>query len=283
MKAKRKKASALFQAATELDDDLLKILSDEGLDKIAVGCGRAGILSVEVFRDHSVEELEESLKRSVALGAKWKLGVREKRILAKYGIIPGFMAPPAAAELDDDLFGETESVGGEVDFSKAFTPLGGITKPTTVGDSSKLLRDCPLASRLLSKVVLDYDTRDTIAGPFVHNILFMLATAAESKAVATLEEDCEGSIDSLDLLLGQLIEKGILTKEGLIPPGTGTRPTSKHAKALAHTISEAIVKVSKPASPAPDASEASHALLAKAIMASTGGGRLTHRERGARS
>jgi len=106
-----KAASEIFKAVSEIDDDLAKLLSDEGLDKIAVGCGRAGILSVHTFRDHTLEELEESLKRSVSLGAKWRASARDKRILAKFGIVPAFMAPPAAAELD--VFDEAESVVGD--------------------------------------------------------------------------------------------------------------------------------------------------------------------------
>ena len=154
-----KAASEIFKAVSEIDDDLAKLLSDEGLDKIAVGCGRAGILSVHTFRDHTLEELEESLKRSVSLGAKWRASARDKRILAKFGIVPAFMAPPAAAELD--VFDEAESVVGDVDFSTAFASPG--EKPKSATGSAKLLSGCLMAGRLLGKVELAFETRETIA------------------------------------------------------------------------------------------------------------------------
>ena len=241
-KAKRKAASVAFKMVSELDEDLHKVLVDAGLSKIAVGCARAGILSVFSLRDHTLEELEESLKRSVALGAKWVLAAREKRVLATLGVVPGFEKPPAAA--DDDHFDDTESVVGDIDFTKAFPSPGAESKAKA--RPVALLSGCEFANILLGGVVLDYDSRTTVAGPFVHNLLNMLATAAESKAVAPSEEDCEGSIDSLDLLLGKLVEKGILEVGEIRPPSAGTRPAAKHARFLAGKVAEAMLEVSSP-------------------------------------
>ena len=60
----------------------------------------------------------------------------------------------------------------------------------------------------------------------------------------TLESDCEGSIDSLDLLLAKLVNKGVLDATELRPPSAETRPAAKHTHALDEKLTEALAEAS---------------------------------------
>lgn len=76
----KEKADA-WAASRQVESDLLTLLEDFGLDGLARGAGMAGILKMRVFKMYTIEELEESFKRSTVLGSKFKFSKFERKQL----------------------------------------------------------------------------------------------------------------------------------------------------------------------------------------------------------
>lgn len=62
---------------------LTEFLVEEGIqDSLGLGLGKAGITSLEILQKHSVDQVEESLQRSVAYGKKFILSSFERAALS---------------------------------------------------------------------------------------------------------------------------------------------------------------------------------------------------------
>ena len=278
---KRSQAAA-FKKAEEVSAELLARLTSCGLEGFALAFGKARIHSSVLLSAYTVGEVEASFQRPIVLGAKFKFDAVQRRLVQKLGALGDV---PAMSSIEDVMPAGAVAIDGEEEVEMAFDFDAVLRPPGTVVDEpstatrtvtapsppiSLALVGCEFATLLLGKATLSAD--DPIGSErevkFVSGILQGFAVAAGSSVVAsstlsTLEE----VIDSLDVLLGQLIGRGLLGRSQLMPALPGSRAAARHAQSLAMTVEEAR---SRPPSPPELVGHSSDGLsnLAKVIAAS---------------
>ena len=227
-----KTKSISFGEARTVTPELLALLESGGQEAHAGALGFAGVLSVRALQLHTVAELEQSLRRPVAYGARFKLSDREQSAFRSMGV--GSSAT-AQAQLETNR----EPLAGPLIFGDAL--LGGQTEKTRGGMQlekqfengkgeihAEVLEGCTFAGRLLGSVGTDLD-----AG-LCSEVLELVASATQSKSSKPKANTALPSlIDGLDLLLEQLVDESRLSLNELDPPSSGSRAAAKHARKLA--------------------------------------------------
>jgi hypothetical protein len=88
---------AAFAESRVPQQELVEALERLALEPVAGALGLAGITSLRALMLHSVDDVEESLKRPTVYGAKYKLSVFQRRQLASLGLDASPHLPVAVA------------------------------------------------------------------------------------------------------------------------------------------------------------------------------------------
>ena len=89
---------AAFAESRVPQQELVEALEKLALEPVAGALGLAGITSLRALMLHSVDDVEESLKRPTVYGAKYKLSMFQRRQLASLGLDASPNLPVAVAE-----------------------------------------------------------------------------------------------------------------------------------------------------------------------------------------
>jgi hypothetical protein len=137
-------------AAKTVTSALAKTLAGVGLDAHVATFGKANILTLKTLQMHTLSQVEQSLKRPVAYGAKFTFSDFERAALAALGL----KGSPEAAEQG----GDEETTIADVDFSSGLfkSPMGPLKPLTGHGLSPKVtavppaLQGCKAAAVMLN-------------------------------------------------------------------------------------------------------------------------------------
>lgn len=282
----KKAQAAAFKKAEEVSSELHEKLLALGLDGFELAFGKARIQSIKVLANYSVSELEASFQRPVVLGAKFKFDPVQRRMMAQLGAIAD--GASHAVELQAEAELSCDDVEVAFDFSAAGLHPGRIgghlgeewrappsSQTKTLTAFGAALVGCEFASILLGSA--DLAAKEEV-GPgsafeFTSGILEVLAMAAGS-AVASSgssrhsgDGSLENVIDSLDLVLDQIVSKGLVDRLQLKPRDAGARAAVRHARSIAMLIEDKRSSAAKqPAIPL--SSDGGLDKLAKVIAAS---------------
>ena len=216
-----------FAEARAPSVELVGALQSVGLEGQIVFLGKANITSLNALIMHTMDELEDSLRRPQAQGKSFVFSPFERRMLFSLGVEGGVVAAAAApgplsASLD---------FGGQL-FDVAAESTAAPPPPSTVGG---ILSGCTHAAALLGAVGGELDEA------FVAEVLTSLADAAQSASSAPVAGSSMSQlVDKLDLLLESLCEKGALALESLTPTTVGRRSAAKLAAKLTMRVEEGV-------------------------------------------
>ena len=218
-----------FAQARAPSIELVEALQKVGLESHIVFLGKANVTTLRTLQMHTLDELEDSLRRPQAHGAKFTFSPFERRMLDFLGVQGGAVATAAVAPS-----GETLDFGGLIldrrgDSSGPTLPL-----PEPV---SGVLSGAPYAAALLGTVGTELDEE------LVAEVLLGFAEAAQSASSAAGAHSGASLaqlVDKLDLLLESLCDKGTLTVESLTPSMAGRRAAAKLAAKLTMRVEEGV-------------------------------------------
>jgi hypothetical protein len=277
----KKSANAAFKKAEEISAELRERMNSCGLEGFVHAFGKARIHSSVLLSAYRVSEVEASLQRPMVLGAKFKFDRVQKRLMQALGAMADEAAPAAAIETAGEFGDEEGEVVMAFDFDEVMRterlpahtgevrrPRGTTATPPPIGLA---LEGCALSSLLLGQALLSAE--DTVGSAtevrFVTNILddFALASGSAVASKGSAHDSLGDVIDSLEVLLGQLVRKSFIERSALKPPAPGSRAAARHAKSLALAVEDAR---SRPPSPPEMVGPSTDGLsnLAKVIAAS---------------
>ena len=223
----RASSARTFAEARAPSPELVAALKSVGMEGHLVFLGKANVTTMGALQKHTVDELEDSLRRPQVQGKAFVFSPFERRMLLSLGVEGGVVATAAVLGAPDASLG----FGGLL-----LDDLLGSTKPPPPPSAvSGVLSGCTYASALLGAVGTDLDEA------FVAELLMSLAEAAQSQSSTPHSgSSMTQLVDKLDLLLESLCDKGTLTLESLVPTSAGRRAAAKLAAKLTMRVEEGV-------------------------------------------
>jgi hypothetical protein len=240
VKYRKDRQRKAFELSREAESEFVDSLTEAGLGSHSAALGKAGITSLKALQAHSVDELEESLKRPIAYGKRFSLSKAERRLFLAMGMCseptPEPTKPTPAGSKMLRAGSDVESEASATQVLGSFAPakaIGAFVEGEHL-EVGGLFEGSPLAARLFGSAGpgLGPQTLTSVLDAFARAVDSSASTAGPNDSAVEL-------VDKLDLVFESLVKNGRLDPQELKPELPGIRAATKHAMKIAVRVEQA--------------------------------------------